>query len=153
MTIRLILAVLHLLALGVGLGAVYARARGLRKPLDRDGVRRVLAADSWWGLAGFLWISTGLARLFMGSEKATSYYLHNHLFLGKMGSLAVLLVLEVFAVITLMKWRKSAAGGAAPDTSRGRSLALISDIQLLLVLIMVALAAAMARGLGATAAG
>ncbi len=138
--------------MGVGLGAVYARARGLRKPLDTDAVRRGLAADSWWGLAGFLWISTGLARLFMGTEKATSYYLHNHLFLGKMGLLAVLLVLEVIAVITLVKWRKRASTGAVPDTSHARRLALISDVQLLLVLMMVALAAAMARGLGAMAA-
>jgi putative membrane protein len=153
MTIRLILAIVHLLALGVGLGAVYARARALRKPLDRDGVRRVLAADSWWGLAGFLWISTGLARLFMGTEKATAYYFHNHLFIGKMGFLVLLLVLEVIAVIALMKWRKSASSGTAPDTSHARRLAAISDVQLLLVLIMVALAAAMARGLGATAAG
>lgn len=151
--IRLILAVLHLLALGVGLGAVYARGRGLRKPLDSEGVRRVLAADSWWGLAGFLWISTGLARLFMGTEKATSYYLHNHFFLGKMGLLVVLLVLEVIAVITLAKWRKSVSSGAAPDTSRARSLAVMSDVQLLLVMMMVALATAVARGLGATAAG
>lgn len=153
MTIRLILAIVHLLALGVGMGAVYARARGLRKPLDSDGLRRVLAADSWWGVAGFLWISTGLARLFMGTEKATSYYLHNHLFLGKMGLLAVLLVLEVIAVITLVKWRKGAARGDVPDTSAARRIATISDVQLLLVLLMVCLASAMARGLGAVAGG
>jgi len=153
MTTRLILAVLHLLALGVGMGAVFARARGLRKPLDADGVRRVLRADAWWGLAGFLWISTGLARLFMGTEKDTSYYFHNHLFLGKMALLAVLLVLEVIAVIALVKWRKSVAGGAAPDTSAANRLAIISDVQLLLVLLMVGLAVAMARGLGVMAGG
>lgn len=153
MTIRLILAILHLLALGVGLGAVYARGRGLRKPLDTDGVRRVLAADTWWGLAGFLWISTGLARLFMGTEKATSYYLGNHLFHGKMGLLLVLLVLEVIAAIALIKWRKTVASGAAPDTSAARRLAVISDVQVLLVLLMAGLATAMARGLGAGAGG
>ncbi len=151
MTIRLLLAILHLLALGVGMGAVFARARGLRKPLDVDGVRRVLRADAWWGLAGFLWISTGLARLFMGTEKDTSYYYANHLFLGKMGLLAVLLVLEVIAVVALGRWRRSLSGGAVPDTSAASRLAIISDVQLLLVVLMLCLAAGMARGLGTMA--
>jgi hypothetical protein len=49
MTIRWLLAAAHLLALGIGLGAVWARGRALRGLLDASGVRRVLSADTWWG--------------------------------------------------------------------------------------------------------
>jgi putative membrane protein len=62
MTVRWFLAALHLLALGFGLGAVWARARGLRGELEETGLRRVFYADPWWGIAALLWIATGLVR-------------------------------------------------------------------------------------------
>jgi len=85
MTIRWLLAAVHLLALGVGLGAVWARGRALQAPLDVPTLRRVFYADTWWGIAALLWISTGLVRAFGGYEKGAVYYLHNHLFWAKMG--------------------------------------------------------------------
>ena len=54
--LRWTLAALHLTALGFGLGAVWVRARALRGPFDPAGLHRVFAADSWWALAGALWI-------------------------------------------------------------------------------------------------
>jgi hypothetical protein len=41
MLIRWIIAALHLLALGMGLGAVWARARALHLSLDTPGLQRV----------------------------------------------------------------------------------------------------------------
>jgi len=46
MTIRWLLAALHLLALGIGLGAVWARGRALQADLDVSGLRRVVYADT-----------------------------------------------------------------------------------------------------------
>src|ERR1041385_7129951 len=69
MTIRWLLAAVHLLALGVGLGAVWARGRALQALLDVPALRRVFYADSWWGIAAVLWIDTGLVRAFGGYEK------------------------------------------------------------------------------------
>jgi hypothetical protein len=46
--LRWLLAAAHLLALGIGLGAVWARSRALRGSLDPAGLRRVLGADAWW---------------------------------------------------------------------------------------------------------
>jgi len=60
MTIRWLLAAVHLLALGVGLGAVWARGRALQTSLDVPALRRVFYADTWWGIAAVLWIGTGL---------------------------------------------------------------------------------------------
>jgi len=54
MTIRWLLAAVHLLALGVGLGAVWARGRALQAQRDVPGLRRVFYADTWWG-----WVREG----------------------------------------------------------------------------------------------
>lgn len=144
-----VLASLHLLALGIGLGAVWARARALRSPLERrENLQRVFLADSLWGAAGFLWISTGLWRLLGGLEKGTSYYLQNHVFLTKMALLILLLGLEVVPIVTLIRWRRGAAAGAPGDFRAAGRLATISRIQVWLVVLMVLAATAMARGLG-----
>ena len=145
---RLLLAALHLLALGIGLGSVWARSRSLRGSLDDAGVRRVLAADTWWGVAGFLWIATGLARLLTGSEKPTEYYLHNHVFWAKMGFLLLLLALEVGPIVTFTRWRRSLARGEAPDLAAGRRFAGTSMVQVALVVAMLFAATSMARGYG-----
>jgi putative membrane protein len=149
MTLRLVLASLHLLALGIGLGAVWVRGRSLSSRLDVDGLRTVFLADTWWGVAAFMWIGTGLWRLLAGVEKDTGYYLQNHLFLTKMALLVLILVLEVWPIITLTKWRRCVAAGEPPVTKTTRALARISFAQAGLVVLMVFLAAAMARGYGA----
>src|SRR6185312_1271439 len=72
--ISAVVASLHLLALAIGLPAVFLRGRALKGPLDMDGVRRLLAADNAWGVAAALWIVTGLLRAFGGLEKGTQFY-------------------------------------------------------------------------------
>lgn len=148
MTARWLAASLHLLALGIGLGAVWARGLALRASLDARSLRQVFLADSLWGLAAVLWISTGLWRLLAGLEKGTGYYLQNHLFLTKMALLALILLLELRPMITLIRWRKAVSRGQAPDTGAAESLARISFVQAGLVVLMVFAATAMARGVG-----
>jgi putative membrane protein len=145
---RWLLAVLHLLGLGIGLGAIWARSRSLRGTLDVQGVRRVLAADTWWGIAALLWISTGLLRAFAGFEKGSAYYLQNHLFLGKLGLLLLILALEIGPILTFIGWRKSLAGGGMPDTAKAPRYATTSSVQVVLVILMVIAATGMARGYG-----
>jgi putative membrane protein len=145
---RWLFAAAHLLALGIGLGAVYARTRGLQGKLDPDGLRRVFLADAWWGVAGFLWIATGLVRLLAGLEKEPSYYYQNHLFWGKMALLAVVLALEVPAVMGIARWRRAGRKGTPPDTSAAGRYAATGTIQLWATLGMILLATAMARGAG-----
>jgi putative membrane protein len=148
MLLRWLFAALHLLGLGIGLGAVWARARALRGPLDPVGLRRVFYADSWWGVAAAIWIGTGLVRVIGGLEKGMDYYLQNHVFWGKMALLLVILVLEVWPMVTLVRWRVQLARGEAPDTSPAGRFASISYLQAALVLLMVLAATAMARGIG-----
>ena len=148
MALQWFLATVHLLGLGIGLGAVWARARALAGRLDPDGLRRTFAADTWWGVAAALWISTGLWRLFAATEKSTDFYLSNHVFWTKMVLLVGILAMEVRPMVTLIRWRKSVAAGSVPDTSSAGRLARVSRIQAVLVVLMVLAATAMARGLG-----
>ena len=149
MLLRWLFAALHLLGLGIGLGAVWARARALRGPLDPVGLRRVFYADGWWGVAAAIWIGTGLVRVIGGLEKGMDYYLQNHVFWGKMALLFVILALEVWPMVTLVRWRVQLARGEVPDTSPAGRFASISYVQAALVLLMVLAATAMARGIGA----
>lgn len=66
--VRASLSALHVLALAIGFGAVFARGRRLRdlrrSPEDAGAPSRLFQADSLWGAAALLWIATGLLRVF-----------------------------------------------------------------------------------------
>ena len=147
MTLRWLMASLHLLALPLGLAAVWWRARALRGPLDNAGLGRVFLADNLWGVAALVWIVTGVARAFGGLEKGTSYYVSQPMFHAKMGLLLTVLALEIWPMMTLIGWRVRTRRGGAVDVARAESLARISDIQALLVVLMVFVATALARGI------
>jgi len=148
MALRWIFAAVHLLALGIGLGAVWARGRALQAHLDAAGLQRVLYADNWWGVAALLWIATGLARVFGGLEKGAVYYFHNHVFWTKMALFAAIIVLELAPMITFVRWRAALKRGEQPDTRPAARFARISFVQAVVVILMVLAATAMARGYG-----
>jgi putative membrane protein len=120
--LRWLLAAFHLLAFGIGLGAIWARAAALKSVQDPATLRRALSADAWWGVAAFLWIATGLFVL--------------------------VFLLELGPIVTLMSWRRALARGATPDTHRAGRFAKTSRIQIVLLLAMLFAATAMARGYG-----
>ena len=152
MDIRLLLAWLHLLALAVGLAGVWARARALRDslrdPADQGALRRAFVGDAWWGVAAGVWVATGLWRLIGGTEKSTSYYMVNHLFQLKMGLFLGILALEIWPMMTLMRWR---TGKATPDPRDAGRIEIISYVECALVVAMVLAAVGMARGYGSPA--
>ena len=151
--LRLALAGRHLVALALGLGAVLARGTALREVLAPGALRRAFRADATWGISFGLWLVTGLWRLFGETEKSVGYYMMNHAFFAKMGFLVVILALEVWPMITLIRWRAALGKGAAPETvadpGAARRIAIFSHVQATLVVLMVFAAVAMARGYGA----
>lgn len=146
MLLRWIIATLHLLALPLGLGAVLARARGLRQARGAADLSRAFVADNLWGLAAGLWIVTGLWRAFGGLEKGTEYYVNNRVFYVKMGLLALILLLEVWPMTTLIQWRLAIRRGKPLDFASAQALSRISQVQAALVIMMVFAATAIARG-------
>lgn len=147
--LRWLTASVHLLAFGIGLGAVWARGRSLAAIPDPAALRRALQADNWWGVAALLWLGSGLPRLLSGLEKPTSYYLSNHLFWLKMGLFGLVFLLEMLPMIGLIRWRLALAKGDTPDLSAAPRFARISRIQAAVLVVMVFVAAAVARGYGA----
>ncbi len=149
MSVSWILAIVHLLPFSVGLSAVWARGRALRETAGPQSLSRVFFADNVWGLAAIVWMVSGLLRAFGGFEKGADYYLSNGLFWLKMGALILILALEIWPMITLIRWRIQLRRGQQPDARPAAALARISYVQVALTLLMAIAAAGMARGLGA----
>lgn len=139
---------LHLLALALGLPAVFLRGRALKGSLDAEGLRRLLGADNVWGIAALLWIVTGLLRAFGGLEKGADFYLHSPLFWTKMALFLAVLLLEIRPMATFIRWRIGLGRGEAIDTSAARALYSINHVELAIVVVMVFVASLMARGVG-----
>ena len=143
------MSALHLLSLGVGLGAVFSRGLAVRSLAagDARAVSRVLFADSFWGIAAVLWRATGLTRLFGTLDKALDFYLYNGFFWIKMGLVGLVLVLEIVPMLTFINWRKELRKGSLLDTRSAPRLVRFNDAETLLVLLIPFAASAMARGL------
>jgi putative membrane protein len=146
--ISAVVSALHVLALAIGLPAVFLRGRALRGRLDDEGLRRVLAADNVWGLAAGLWIVTGLLRAFGGLEKGTDFYLRSPLFWVKMALFVLILLLEIRPMVTLIRWRVRLGRGETVDARAAAGLYTLNHIELALVVVMIFVASLMARGVG-----
>lgn len=151
--LRITLAALHLLALAIGFGAVVARAGAVgERPLTAAAGRRAIRADAWWGIAALLWMSTGFWRLLAGIEKASTYYMHNHIFFAKMGFFILIFVLEIWPMILFSKWRaqeRSLKDAWQPDTTQAARIRAISRLEASILVAMIVAAVMMARGYGA----
>lgn len=132
----------HYLALGIGLGAIYARGQHFKA----HRLQAALKADNAWGLASLLWILSGLLRAFGGLEKGSTYYLHNHFFWLKMVLFGLIFVLELWPMIRLIQVRIRKEERLPQALMRRFSL--ISWVQMGLLLAMVLCASLMARGYG-----
>jgi putative membrane protein len=139
---------LHVLAVALALASIFLRGRALRRPLDADGFRRLFAADNVWGLSAVLLIATGAARAFAGLEKGSAFYLASPLFWTKMSLLALVIALEIWPMVTFVRWRRQLARGQAPGVSRARALYAVTHAEMALVVVIVFVAAFMARGFG-----
>jgi len=146
-----ILSALHVLALALGLGAVFARGRRLRDlrrlPADAGALGRLFQADGVWGAAALLWIATGLLRAFAGLEKSPDFYLHNGFFWVKMALFALVFALEMLPMTTFVRWRAARARGGAPAVNANLGLLItLNDVELAIVVAIPFVAALMARG-------
>jgi uncharacterized membrane protein len=151
MIARASLSALHVLALALGFGAVFARGlrlRDLRKePANAVALRRLFQADNAWGIAALLWIVTGLLRVFGRLEKESDFYLRNGFFWVKMGLFALVFVLEIRPMMTFMAWRKARARGKDPVAGTDlSSLVALNNAEVVLVVLIPFVAALMARG-------
>lgn len=146
--IAAIVSAVHLLALAIGLPSVFLRGRALAGPLDAERLRRLFAADNVWGIASALWIATGLWRAFGGLEKGAPFYLNSRLFWTKLGLFGLVFVLEIWPMVTFLRWRRQLRRGLTPDTSRAALFYRLNHVEMALVVVIVFVASLMARGFG-----
>src|SRR4051812_28619717 len=144
-----IMSSLHVLALAIGLPAVWLRGRALRGRIDNAALQRLFAADTVWGIAAALWLLTGILRAFGGLEKGSAFYLGSALFWTKMTLFVLVVALEIQPMITFIRWRAARGRGHTPDTSRARTLYILNHVEMALVVVIVFIASFMARGFGA----
>jgi putative membrane protein len=145
-----LLSTLHLLALALGVPGVFLRGQALRALHrgDESAMKRLFAADAAWGIAAILWLVTGLTRAFGPFEKGSEYYLHSGPFLIKLALFVAILLLEVWPMITFIRWRVALAKQQPIDRSVVPRLRLVNDLELALTLAMPFCASLMARGVG-----
>jgi putative membrane protein len=150
--LRIALAALHLIGLSIAVGSIYLRALILSDVTDRAALHRAFRADNWWGISALVLIGTGLWRAFGSMEKTSSYYWPNYVFQAKMAALGLVLLLEIWPMITLVGWRWAEGRSALPTMDvirrKGKRIARISDLQALLLIGIIVAAVMMARGYG-----
>ncbi len=147
MSLQIIIAYIHLLTLGLGFYAIWARANALKKLKDLEGLSEVFRADNYWGMAAGIWILSGLLRAFGGLEKGTVYYLHSTAFIIKMSLFLLVFIIEWTPMITLIKWRIKNKKGQSVDLSRASEFGLRSQIQLGLLTVIILFAVAITYGI------
>src|SRR5437870_8833456 len=140
-----IVAALQFLALGIGLPSIYLRGRALKGRLNAEGLRRLFAADTAWGVAAALWLATGLLRAFAGLEKGSAFYLASALFWTKMTLFVLVVLLEIHPMLTLIRWRVARRRAQTPDTSSARTLYVLNHVEMVVIVVMVFVASFMAR--------
>jgi putative membrane protein len=140
-----LLSAIHMLTLALGVGGIFGRGRALSQPLDDAGWKRLLAADTVWGIAAVLWIASGLGRVFFGG-KETSFYWRNGFFWVKLAMFGVVFALELAPMMTFIRVRKGRSQGAAVPQFSVDAYRRINAVELALVVTIVFVAAFMARG-------
>ena len=139
MWLAALVSAMHILGISLSFGGITLRSYALK----RGRIPLALHTDTAWGIGAVLMIGTGLARAFAGLEKGTDFYLATSGFHLKMTLVGLVCLLEVWPMITLIRWRMT------PDLRNeqtARTLARISHVQLVLMVVIVFVAAAMARG-------
>jgi putative membrane protein len=140
-----LLSAIHMLTLALGLGAIFARGRALSGLLDDAGWKRLLAADTAWGIAAVLWIVSGLGRVFFGG-KEPSFYWRNGFFWIKLALFGIVFTLESAPMTTFIRVRRARSQGVAVPRFSIEAYRRINAVELALVVAIVFVAAFMARG-------
>jgi uncharacterized membrane protein len=145
MIVAALLSAIHMLTLALGLGAIYIRGRALEGRLDEAGWKRLLAADTAWGVAALLWIASGTGRVFFGG-KDLSFYTRNGFFWVKLALFGAVFALELTPMMTFIRVRAAHRRGTAIPIFPVKAYRRINSVELHLVVTIVFVAAFMARG-------
>lgn len=144
-----ILAYLHYLSIFLLFALLSVEHVQFKLPLDLLRARSLMITDIAYGVTASVVLLTGTLRVFW-TGKGLDYYLHNSLFLTKVGLFLLIGLISIWPTFTFLNWRNDLQAGKVPDVSlrQARWVTLCIRIELLLLLAMPLLAVFMARGYG-----
>ncbi len=138
---------IHMAGLGLAFLGLVQRFRAS----GETHLQAIFAADNIWGISAILLLGSGLMRAFGGYEKGSAFYLHNSAFYLKLSLFFIIFILEIFPMVTLIRWRINVARNlptAAHEIDRKLEwIRKISLVQGVLLIALIAMATLMARGL------
>ena len=137
-----LLATLHLLALGCGLGAIAARGRNLADQPDAPAWQRSLRANNWWRLALCLWLASGLPMLGQHPEQLWVTGRLPPVALAKLLGCLLLFMQEWRSLSLLRQCRERLERGRLPADELRSRLYRASRRQLALLLLLLLLSTA-----------
>lgn len=153
MYISALLSTLHI----AGIILAFIGIRGRIGALDQtrhghaEFLPALFRADNAWGISALVLLASGLTRAFTSYEKGSAFYLNNTVFYIKLGLFAFVFALELAPMVTLIRWRISAARGQGISltelTQKSRWMRVISVVQAVLLVAFLVLGPVMARGL------
>jgi putative membrane protein len=138
------LSAIHVLTLALGVGGLFARGRAMSRPLDEEGWKRLLAADTVWGVAALLWIASGFGRVFFGG-RTPEFYWRNGFFWVKLALFGLVFALELAPMIMFIRVRQARRKHAELPRYPIDLYRRINAVELALVVVIVFVAAFMAR--------
>ncbi|NJL89105.1 MAG: DUF2214 family protein [Coleofasciculaceae cyanobacterium SM2_1_6] len=145
-----IVAYLHYLSLAVIFAALTIESVTLKGELTLKAAWRVVIADSAYGIAAVVVLTTGILRV-LYYAKDTAYYMHQPVFWIKMGLFVTVSLLSLYPTISFLQWIKLLQAEKPPEVSPDKIKVLRQIIHWELVgLSLIPLTASMmARGIGA----
>jgi putative membrane protein len=121
----------------------------LKQELSTANARRILIADSIYGMSAGLLLVVGLLRVFL-FEKGAYFYFHSVPFIAKLALFAIAGLLSIYPTVEFLSWRKSLKNNIVPqlEVARLRTIRLVVHIELTCIVLILLCAAMAARGIG-----
>ena len=142
-------AFVHHMAAFALVAALVLELVAIKDDLSVRNARRLLVADTVYGVSATIALIVGLLRVFY-FEKGASYYFHSAPFIVKLVTFALIALISFYPTREFLSWRKSLKVGQAPTVAPAKLRAIRSIIHLELagVTLIIFCAVLMARGIG-----
>jgi len=144
-----IVAYIHYLSFALLAASLTVELLVFKAEVTLKDAKKLLIADSVYGLAAIAILVTGVLRvLYFG--KGAEYYMNNPIFWVKMGLLIVVSVLSLYPTISYLRWIPAVRDEQAPIVSETQAKLIPAMIraELLGVALIPIAATLMARGIG-----
>jgi len=121
----------------------------LKQELTTATARRILIADSIYGMSAGLLLVVGMLRVFF-FEKGAYFYFHSAPFIAKLALFVIAGLLSIYPTIEFISWRKILKNNTNPKPAEAklRNIRLVVHIELTCVVLILLCAAMAARGIG-----